>query len=197
MTTKQLTSIVAILLLGACLFILLPIAYLVIRSYWNYQTDLNTLNSIATQLGYTPDRRLNFYEAESMEYDYLGLVFYTQDSVDQFSVKVQFPGFTLEHFYPENRNQTGMNASFLGTINYGLKGRYVTLNGRYKSEDFVFGTSPPLVSKWKLYSSTVQRTIEVHYGRVPSSTDAFIYDGKPLRGNVVVVMLHRPMCWGC
>jgi len=194
MTTKQLTSIVSILFLGACLVILLPVAYLVVRSYWNYQSDLNTLTSIATQLGYTPDRRLNFYEAKSMEYDFLGLVFYTQDPLDQFSAKVQSLGFRLEYFMSEEVNKRSTTSLF-GIVNYGLESRYVTLNGLYKTQDFGFGVPQPLESTWKLYSLT--RAIEIHYGRVPSSSDVFTYDGKSLGGNVVVVMLHRPMCWGC
>lgn len=197
MTTKKLTSIVAFLLLGVCVLASSPIAYLVIRSYWNYQTDLNTLNSIATQLGYTPDRRLNFYEAESMEYDYLGLVFYTQDSLDQFSAKVQPLGFTLNYFTREDLDRSRRDLFLEYSVNYGLRDKFVTLNGRYKSEEFGLKLSPPFVSTWNLYSSEMRRTIQIEYGRPPNATDVWLYDGKPLAGNVVVVTLHRPMCWGC
>ncbi|MBI5051944.1 MAG: hypothetical protein HZC38_04810 [Chloroflexi bacterium] len=194
MTTKQLTSIVAILLLGACLVILLPIAYLVIRNYWNYQTDLNTLTSIAAKLGHTPDRQLNLYESSAQTYHILRVAFYTSDSLDQFSARVQSLGFRLEYFMSEEVNKRS-TTSVLQKANYGLQDKFVTLNGRYKTEDFYGDVPSPLESTWKLYSPT--RAIEIHYGRVPSSTDAFIYDGKPLGGNVVVVTLHRPMCWGC
>ena len=170
------------------MLVLLPVTYLVVQSYWSYQTDLSILTSIAAQLGHTPDRQLNLYESSAQTYHILRVAFYTSDSLDQFSARVQSLGFRLEYFMSEEVNKRS-TTSLLGIVNYGLESRFLTLNGRYKSEDFGFGVPQPLESKWKLYSPT--RAIEIQYGRPPSPADMWLYDGKPLAGNIVVVTLHR------
>lgn len=197
MTTKKTILILSLLVLGICAVVALPMAYVSYRSYARYQTDLDTLTSIATRLGYAPERKLNFYEARAQTYHILRLAFYVQDSFDQFFVKVQSLGFTLNYFTREDLDRNRRELFLEDSVNYGLRDKFVTLNGRYKSEEFGVLASPPLVSNWDLYSSEIQRTIEIKYGRPPNSTDVWLYDSKPLGGNVVVVTLHRPMCWGC
>ena len=190
---KKTTLLTVLLLVAMCILVIMaPVAYIAYQNYQSYQTDLNTLTSIATRLGYTPERKLNFYEARAQTYHIMGLAFHVQDSSDQFLVKVQSLGFTLKNFTREDLDRNRRELFLEYSVNQGLRDKFVTLNGRYKSEEFGVEFPPPLVSNWNLYSSEMQRTIEIEYGRPPNSADIWLYDGKPLGGNVVVVTLHRP-----
>ena len=202
MTAKQIVLVLSTLVLGLCVVVVLPVAYVSYRNYASYQTDLDTLTSTATKLGYTPDRKLNFYEARALTYDILVLVFYTPDSLDQFSAKVQSLGFVQSYFFEETINRS--SESFLEEkVNWGiaqdLPDRHVTLNNYYERKEFSIGPSfpgqrPPLVTEWDLDNPIVKRNINIHYGRPPKPTDVWLYGVKPLPGNVVVVSLRRPFC---
>jgi len=203
MTTKQIILILSLLVLGTCAIVVLPGAYVAYRNNAVYQTDLDTLTSTATKLGYTPDRKLNFYETSGLTYDILVLVFYTPDSLDQFSSKVQSLGFIQLYFIGEDVNQ--QSQSFLeNSVNWGITqdspDKHVTLNNHYKSKEFSIGPSfpgqhPPLVSEWTFSNPIAQREMYIKYGRPPSPTDIWFYGSKPLGGNIVVVTLRRLFCY--
>lgn len=189
MKNTFLTMLIAVLfLLAICV---LSIGYFVYDREQRYAKDVDTLKAIATQLGYSQDKQLRLYgttAAYNFDDNLIYLVFYSQDSLEQFSNRVNGFGFIQEFYF---YNDSSIDDHFLFFyINNQSSERTVTLSGRYRPEDFGSRTSLPLVTKWMLVNSE-KRQVDVRYARVPTFQDAWFYDGKKLSGNIVVVTLHR------
>jgi len=179
--------VVVLFLLAICV---LPIGYFVYDREQRYTKDVDNLKAIAIKLGYSQDKQLRLYRTTAFNYDYnlIYLVFYSQDSLEQFSNRVSGLGFIQKYYYD---NYTSIADHFLFfDVNGQSSEKVVTLNGRYRREDFGSGTSSPLVTTWMLVNSE-KRQVDIYYARPPTPQEAWFYDGKKLSGNIVSVTLHR------
>ena len=191
MTPKQLTLILLLLILGACILVTLPVAYIAYQNYQSYQTDLNTLTSIATRLGYTPERQLNLYEVSSQTYHNLKLVFYTTDSLDQFSAKISSSRLNQEMFF-QNVASSSIGTYFLEqNVNERLSNGIITLNGYYKHTDIEAKNLTPIISNWILLDPETKKTVTIYYACPTGAPDKWLRDGKLLEGNIVVISINR------
>ena len=190
MTPKQLTLILLLLILGACILVTLPVAYIAYQNYQSYQTDLNTLTIISTRLGYVPEHRLNLYESSAQTFHNIYLVFYSDDSPDFFLSRVNALGFTQKFFYLED--SSNVNYFLKSYVNEGLLNEgFITLNGYYMEEDIGTKVIAPIITYWILLDPMTKKSVHVRYARPSGSSDKWLRDGKPLKGNIVVVTINR------
>ena len=186
--TLLILLVVVLFLLAICV---LPIGYFVYDREQRYTKDVDALKAIAVKLGYSQDKQLRLYGTTApynFDYNLIYLVFYSQDSLEQFSNRVRGLGYIQKYYYD---NYTNIADHFLFFhVNGQSSEKVVTLNGRYKPEDFTRGASLPLVTTWMLVNSE-KRQVDVYYARAPTPQDAWLFDGKKLSGNIVVVELHR------
>jgi len=152
-----------------------------------YRQDVDSLLTIATALGYTPDYYIRSYrDFGGNTPDLLRLVYYSDESWEQFGSRIQALGFTQQSY------SQSTNPDFLDMkVNRQLTESFVTLNDRYMSEDFVFLNFPaPVVTKWYLWDAQ-NRGIEIYYAQTPGSTDVWKYNGQVVPGNIVLVSFDR------
>lgn len=181
------------LVLAVGIFCVLPIGAFLLDGWLRYQRDVDTLTSTAAKLGYNSNNHLNLFESHGSlflgaYYNVIDLSFYSQDSPEQFTDKVKKLGFAQEYYFPQRQE---LSASFLAvSVNRPSSSKIVSLNNHYTIEDFNSGYPKPIVTSWELKDSQRRKFI-IYYARPPSPQDSWLYDGKKLPGNVVVVELDR------
>ncbi len=184
--TAVIFSLPVLLFLGLCLLL---VGYVVYQKDQLHRRDADTLVAVATKLGYSADNQINFYTSRATfgAYDLIAVVFYSPDSLEQFSDKVNSLGFIQKYrFYGDQANILFLEFK----VNYGPPKKIVTLNNHYLQADFGAGYPAPIVTNWVLKDAQ-GRIFDVYYAQPPSAQDVWLYDGKPLSGNIIVVVLDR------
>lgn len=178
----------SLLVLTPLVVCLLAVGYFLVRREYLYRRDVDILTATVAQLGYSADNQINFYASRATfgAYDLIAVVFYSPDSLEQFSDKVNGLGFAQMYYFANE--SLGYFLEF--KVNHGPPKKIVTLNGRYTYEDFGVGVPTPKVTEWTLKDSE-RRVFSVFYGQPPSAQEVWLYDGKPLSGNIIVVVLDR------
>jgi hypothetical protein len=150
-----------------------------------YRQDVDDLLAIAAALGYTPDRYIRSYrDFGGNTPDVIVVVFYSDESWEQFVSRVQALGFN------QLRYSQRTNPDFLEMdVNHQFVGSGVTLNDHYTDEDFLRWPAP-VVTHWYLMDAQ-SRGIEIYYAQTPDPTDVWKYNGQVVPGNIVLVSFDR------
>ncbi len=185
--TRTLWLIVA-LIAAPIVVCVLSMASVYYQKQQAYRQDVDDLLTIATALGYTPEHYIRSYrDAGGNTPDLIRLVYYSDESWEQFGSRVQALGFT-QQFYAHNNESD--NSLFLEMkVNRQLMRGAVTLNDHYTDEDFLHWPAP-VVTRW--YLRDVQnRGIEIFYAQPPGPTDVWKYNGQVVPGNIVLMSFDR------
>ena len=155
-----------------------------------YRQDVDDLLTIAAAVGYMPEQYIGSYRAFGGNTpDLLRIVYYTDESWEQFTSRVQALGFAQQFYFHDSPSD---NPEFLEWIvNRYLPGKTITLNDHYTSEDFISRNWPePIVTVWKLRDAQ-GRDIEIYYAQTPGPADVWKRNGEVIPGNIVLVSLDR------
>ncbi len=181
----------AVMLIGAPIIVcVLSMASVYYQKQQAYRQDVDDLLTIAAALDYTPDHYIRSYrEAGGNTADILRVVYYSDESWEQFVSRVQALGFT-QRLYAHNNG--GTNSLFLEMhVNRHLTESFVTLNDHYMRKDFFFLNLPaPIITEWYLRDAQ-SRNIDIYYAQTPGPTDVWKYNGEVMPGNIVLVTFDR------
>lgn len=173
-----------LVLLVLCIACVAPLAYIVAQRRQAYRVDIEATKSIAVQLGYTSQNHIDSYRTYGWSsYDIVMLIFYSDASLENFSSNVKNLGFVQEYYHYDS---SAINRDFVPR----LLREVVSFNDQRTFEDFGLDRPAPIVAEWLLTNSE-GRQIDIYYAETRTSQDAWLYNGQPLPGNIVVVAYHR------
>ena len=110
-----------------------------------YESDLNYLVTVATRLGYTSANYIYSYRTYASTYDIAAVVFYSEDTLEQFTEKVSQLGFAQDYYYPEEADDRGYFLFFDEDILYYMQKAIYLIKHHSGNRNYL---SSSLCSRW-------------------------------------------------
>jgi hypothetical protein len=190
MTTKKKLALILSSILLLCFLCALPFGYNAYIERKRYQIDENTVIVVATRLGYSANNHIRLYRQLStilVTSDVIGLAFFTEESFQPFTSKVEALGFTTLSY----TNNSGKDEAFLQTtVNFDEPEKKLTLSNYYSVHDFRSGQPAPIVTEWVLQDAQ-RRNVTIYYAQTPTTEDVWRYGDQPITSKIVVVEFNR------
>lgn len=171
----------------AIILVIAFISFKVTKDKKLYVQDVQHLYEVAGKLGYTQQNYLNFNRSQAYgidaAYDTIELLFFTKQSLEEFSAKVdnlQLPPLGDE---PKTRRHD-KRFSFLYEPWDKLKKNLVLRSvSTQKSQD-------PYVTSWLLWDSPYRRSLNIEYADLNGEESIWEYNDKKFEGAIVVVDIN-------
>lgn len=197
MSKRRKAFLITLPILLLCAVCAAPWAYIAYRHNQEYQADVDRLYKVARKLGYSDVNHIRFYRVKTgpisidWKADILTLVFYSTDSIKEFSEKVDSLQFD-KRFYDEHN--AGIASGFLEWyVNPQSPEYFLTLNNYYAMGDFDnINRPPPNITDWILRDTQgQQRVFTIYNAQKPKDDDIWLLGGQSIPGNIVVMQLDR------
>lgn len=150
-----------------------------------YKRDVNLLLTIATNLGYSTERKLFFDRGfNSLGADSMRLTFTTAFASEDANQKIKDASWNVTNY---SFDDISLARGYFDHIS-GLE--KLTYNGGHTPSDiFKFGT--PILTHWSLFDQTTRNIILVYHIQPREPNDVLALDEKQIHENVVTIYLER------
>lgn len=170
---------------------ILVIFFFFLKDQLDYQRDLNYLNSLASQLGNTPQNQIFFHRdinhGIDFNYDNLWLAFTSRETLEKFTREVNKLRLNQQFYFPKLDNGKEIydfNLNSNKHLNLGGCDDYS--DNSVECNDYQIR---PLVSEWTLGSKRGELKIQFSTSNI--NGDKWKYGNDILDGSVVVMKLSR------